>query len=370
MFAMTAVREFMPDPRVMDVLRGKISEPVQTISHKPGEEGQLVTVRIALEGPGMYGLTDWEDNQKWSGINDHTFQSTRNVLYLGEGMNRAGHSVNLWVMGNGMPRSHPGRRQWEEARDYPEVVPNAAEKAAMFNEVLGVRLIAGKVPEEVLELVASLAFMDEYVRPGFYQSLEHRLSILADHRTTDRWLPLHIRMGGFIWKNFFDENKMEPITQATVQNTLGELFTRERNYRLGLTGSKGVTVDEASDILEDLGANSDSPRSTLRLQLDNLLKDVATEAELIQAGVNIDDINDTTVPMPKWEDDLRRGYVGAARESIVERLSFLNKALRDEEETSSSVWKIVADSITTDFPTNTWWGRYANDLYQESLQKV
>lgn len=39
-----------PNKEIVNVLRGTISEPVQTVSQKPREQGQLVTERLALEG--------------------------------------------------------------------------------------------------------------------------------------------------------------------------------------------------------------------------------------------------------------------------------------------------------------------------------
>lgn len=340
------LKELSPNPNIVDVLRGTISEPIQTISRKPGSDGRLVTVRIALEGPGMFGLTDWQDSKEWSGILNHCILSARYATYFAQRMVQAGHEVNPQVVLDGMIISHPGRRQWDEAGWYPGIVPDAEVKKAITNETLGLRLIRGKVPQDIFQFVSSLAFSEEFpVGKKVYLSLEHKLSILADHRTSDRYLPLHKRMGDFIWGYFFNKNQVEPDVREQVHGSLGELFSRHRNFRLGMTGGREVTVNDAAEIMQNLGASTDSERSTLRLQLENLLEDVGTEAELIKAGTSPDDINDETVPMPGWEDRLRFQYVQAARESIVERLS--------EDEYGFDI----------DFPTNTWWGQYAWRVY-------
>lgn len=332
-----SLKDLSPNPDVVNALRGTISEPLQTISRKPGSNDQVVTVRIALEGPGMFGLTDWEDNKEWSGIFNHCILSARYATYFAEGTAQAGYSVSPQVILDGMIISHPGRRQWEEAIWYPGIAPNAEVKRAITNETLGLSLIQGKIPEEIFRLVSSLAFSEEFpVDPQVYESWEHRLSILADHRSSDRYLPLHIRMGDFIWGNFFDRERTKPEIKEQVHSSLNELFKRQKNYRLGMMGGKEVVADEAVEIIQSLGASANSARSTLRLQLENLLEDVATEAELIKVGVDPNEVNDETVPMPAWEDQLRLQYVEAARDSM---------------------------KFDMDFPLTTWWGQYARKLF-------
>lgn len=44
--------ELRINPPVIEALRGVISDPIRTISHKPGFEGEMVEVRLVKEGPG------------------------------------------------------------------------------------------------------------------------------------------------------------------------------------------------------------------------------------------------------------------------------------------------------------------------------
>lgn len=357
--------ELSPDPRIVDVLRGVISEPI-----KVGPDEDDETVNLALEGPGMFGLTNWEDNKTWSGIFNHCVLSARYALRYAEGIVQAGYPVNPQLILDGMIVSHPGRRQWDEAGLYPQLIPDAAAKRAISNETLGLRLIQGKVPEDVFNFVAGLAYSDEFpVGPEVLDSWEHRLSILADHRTSDRYLPLHVRMGGFIVGNFFRKKEATKELTGRVNNTLGDLLSRQRNYRLGINGGLGVTVDEAVETLQSMGAMLKSPRSTLGLQLGNLLQDAETEAELIKVGVDPDNVNDQTVPMPAWEARLRYEYVEAARESVVERLSNLFSALENEY-MSARVTEMILWRIDADFPRDTWWGEYAWGMYNKTLRRL
>lgn len=262
--------------------------------------------------------------------------------------------------------SHLGRRQWDEAIWYPEAAPDAQAKRAMTNETLGLHLIQGKVPDNIFQFVAALGLSDEFpVGEEVYSSWEYRLSIIADHRTSDRYLPLHIRMGDFIWVNFFNKNQVEPATRGQVHNSLSEFFQRQRNYHLGVTGGRDVTVDEIAEEMQNLGASPTSARSTLSLQLENLLKDVGTEAELIMAGIDPDEVNEETVPMPKWEEDLRRQYVTAAEESIVGRIHYWQGLISQDWLTDMGMnVPRFREYRDLEFPDNTWWGQSARGIFE------
>lgn len=336
-----------PDPEIINVLRGKISKPMPTVSHKPGPEaGQLVTVRIALEGSGMYGLSDYADNRLWWGISrGHQGNFTALAGYYGMKMQQAGYKVDLQAILNTGNVSHGGRRPWEEACYYPDIAPDAAIRSSMANETLGLRLIKNKVPDDVFMLAASLAYSDEFpVGEEVFNSLEHRLLDLADHQTTQNFAPLYLRMGDFLSGNFFEGLTTSELRKP-VSVTLGDIIKRQRDFCLGTPGSKKVTLDEADDIMLSLGAKPNSSRSTLRLQLANYLKDAETQAVLLGAGVDPDKITDGIVKVPEWEHRLRFGYVEFAKGSLIEA---------------------VGQGYC--IPTDTEWGRYAQMVLPKSLR--
>lgn len=68
--------------------------------------------------------------------------------------------------------------------------------------------------------------------------------------------------------------------------------------------------------------------------------------------------------MPKWEDELRREYIEAAKADIIreitERINTLNNTV------SGNVNDVaVINYLNTNFPDNTWWGKYARKLFYE-----
>ena len=348
--------ELTIDPRVVNALRGEISQPIQTISHRPGSEGIQVEVRLAKEGPGLFGLIDWKDNKEWSGITNHVLLSTRYAVYFAQEMAKAGHQTNPQRILNGGIGSHSGRRQSDEAGWYPEAVADAKSKRSISNETLGMQLIQGKVPQDAFDLVVALGHNVEgfSVDPAIYDSWDFKIAIYVDHRTAQTYEPLNTRMGDFLLGNFFDRSNVTEQVREAVYETLKKLIEDQKAFRLGKEGAKEVTLDQADQIAESLGAKPDSQRLTRRELMRLILQDADTEAALIEAGIDPDDVNDETVPMPAWENEFRTEYVRAAEDSIVKELSSRIQ---------------TPDQFDADFSLKTWWGQYARQIFSEWYAK-
>ena len=287
-------------------------------------------------------------------------------------MRDAGFETNPQRILNGMIVSHPGRRQWDEAGWYPEAVEDAEAKRSISNETLGMRLIQGKVPQDAFELVVALGHNVEgfSVDPAIYDSLDYQIAIYVDHRAAQKYEPLNTRMGDFLIGNFFKRDEVTPELKEHVYNAIGDLIERQKNYRLGKESSEGVTLDEADQIAEQLGASTRSERVIRRELMRLILQDADTEAALIKAGIDPDNINDETVPMPAWEDDFRLQYVKAAEAGIVERLFSLNQWIANEDIAGSIKTFVDFNTLERDFPTNTWWGRYARGLLEGRESRI
>lgn len=361
------VPELKPDPRVIDALRGEISEPIQTISHKPGSEGQQVQVRLVKEGPGLFGLVDWEDNKEWSGITNHVLLSARYAVYFAQKMHDAGYEANPQRILNGMIVSHPGRRQWDEAGWYPDVIEDAQAKRSISNETLGMQLIQGKVPQDAFELVVALGHNVEgfSVDPSIYESWDYKLAIYVDHRAAQKYEPLNTRMGDFLLGNFFKREEITPEIKEHVYAVFGDIIERQKNYRLEKEGVAQVTLDEADLIAEQLGASPRSERVIRRELMRLILQDADIEAALMKAGIDPDNINDDTVSMPAWEDDFRQTYVKAAQDSIVEEIHLRVGRFRQYIFTDNIYDYPILEKLNEEFPLNTWWGQYAREVFYE-----
>lgn len=279
------------EPQLINALRGTISEPCETISHKPGTEGQVVTVQIALEGLGMFGLSDWKDNKEWSGIFNHCVLSGRYAAYFSARMAKAGYETNPHRIANAMSTvSHTGRRQWDEANWYPDIVPDAQERKSVSNETLGLRLIHGKVPSDIFELVAALGHNTEEfkVNSDVFNSWDYKLAEYTDHRTTQRYESLNTRMGDFLLGYFFDRANVTPEIKEQVYGAILDIIERQKKFRFGALES--VSLEEADKIAEELGAESDSKRLKRKELMRIILQDADTEAELIMAGIDPNEV--------------------------------------------------------------------------------
>lgn len=363
--------ELQPTLSVVDALRGVISDPISTTSYKQGQEGQTIEVRLALEGPGMFGLTDWKDNREWSGIFNHSILSARYSLYFAKQLAERGYDINPQTILDGMIVSHSGRRQWDEAGRYPEAVTDVESKRGKgkSNEALGLKLIQGKeVPQDVFDLVAALAHENtEFpVSQEVFDSLEYRICEYVDHRTTGEYLPLSERMGGFLLGYFFKKDEVTPELRERVIGFTKEIIEAQKGYKRGET-SQEVIPEEADQAAEELGASADSDRLK-RIDLIRLiLHDADTEALLESEGIDPNGINDETAPMPAWEDKLRREYVESARESITGRLAYWFDLISDYELQEPGSSRNLYESLEEEFPFDEWWGSYALAYQEDAL---
>lgn len=353
-----------PKSEVLEALKGQISEPLTTISNKPGKVGEEVSVRVVKEGPGMVGLCDFYDNREWAGILNHVLLSARYATYFSKKLCEAGFESNPRRVLNGMLVSRPGRRQWDEAGWYPEIVENAQEKRNISNETLGMQLIKDKVPQDVFELVVALGHNVEgfAVDPSVYDSWDFKIAIYVDHRTAQKYEPLNIRMGEFLLGNFFKREDINSEVRTRVYEELKGLIGRQKQSRL--SGGWPVSLEEADRVARDLGASSDSVRLTRSELMRLILQDADTEVALISVGID-PEIDEEKVPAPRWERYLRRLYVNDAEEDIFSRLDGLYKAADNEE--GPIVFEGIMKRIDIEFPKNSWWGGYVRSLHWEGM---
>ena len=355
--------EFSIHPDFINALRGEVSNPVITISHKTGPDfGKMVTARLAINGPGMFGLADMKDSKEWSGITNHYLLTGRYAVDIAHRMEQAGYETHPQMILNAMIVSHAGRRQSDEAHWYYEGLVKLMDpkevyrRGSLSNETLGMQLIEGKVPQDAFELVVALGHNVEgfSVDPSIYSSLDFLVAIYIDHRTAQKYDPLNIRMGDFLLGNFFAKDAINDELRGKVYEELEKIIGRERDTNLAIGGVKSITLDEADQMVEKLGAQPDSIRLSRKELMRLILQDARTEAMLLQAGIIPDEINDTTVPMPKWEDDFRLEYVTSASDEILTRITEL-------QQTGNLT------ALEAEFPPTNWWGKYARKLYEDKI---
>lgn len=300
-----------PSSKTLEALEGKVSEPVKVISHKPGSEGKEVTVRLVQEGAGMAGLKEREDSKEWSGIFNHLVKTARVATFLAQELRKNGEVVNPSLILNTVLISHAGRRQWDEANWYPDAVENAQEKAAMGDQPLATPILeqAG-ISKEIMEIVEAHAVGTQYPIERM-DTWEKKLALYADFRVSQNLMSLRDR---------FDD-------------------LAKRAVPAGRLSQKQLDAIEAWAF--------------------------KTEGEIFsKLSVKPEEITDDFPSQPRWERYIRRLYVNDAEDGIFSRLSELYGRLNQYFSTDGIVDQAIVDKLNTEFPENTWWGKYVRELYQ------
>jgi hypothetical protein len=333
-------RRAIPTPGIEQVLVGDVAGPITTESRKPATKGQNVAVHLVQEGSGQFGLTNLQDNKEWSGIFHHSILTARVSGYLAEQIADRGYDVDPTSVVDAMVVSHTGRRQWDEANWYPDAVTDAQERSGVTNETLGLRIIQGKVPEKVFDIVSALAHGNKEfeVSDSTKNSLDYRLAVYVDHRTTDHVQELHNRLGDFLAGFFYARNAVDPVKREEIRANIKDIIDRQKQG--------DMDIETADQIAAGLGASEDSSRLGRKEFMGLVLTDADTEQFLESNGIDTTSLNDSAVPMPDWETDMRLRYVAAAKDDIVARID------ETDEQT-----------IEREFPKDTWWGLAARVIY-------
>lgn len=355
-------RTIRPKAEIIDALRGEISEPVETTSNKPDQVGEKVSVRLVKNGAGMLGLEDAVDNKDWSGILNHVLLSARYATHFSKELKQRGMEANPERVLNGMIVSHPGRRQWDEAGWYPEAVADSIGKRSISNETLGMILIDGIVPQDAFELVVALGHNVEgfSVDPSIFDSLDFKIAIYVDHRTAQKYEPLNTRMGDFLLGNFYKREDITPELKEQVYGQMKSMIDKQKECRFSAV--EPLSVEEADKIAEDLGASEGSSRLKRKELMRLILQDADTEAYLISAGIDPDNINDKTAPAPRWERYLRRLYINDAEEGIFEKVKESVQKDIDYDQFLANSERPNFSFLDKAFPEDSWWGSLVREV--------
>jgi hypothetical protein len=226
---------------------------------------------------------------------------------------------------------------------------------------LGLEIIHDKVPQDVFNLAAANAHEAERfaVDPSIYSSWDYKITTYVAHRTDDRYRSLAEQMKNVLLDNFFDEEQKDKAKMVDTYLELNTIINRRKGTLLGNIALDPISLDEADTIAANLGAKAVSPKGHSRKKfMQLLLNDAETEAALIKAGINPNAVSEKTIPMPKWEDDLRLQYVEAAEPDILAELYTLEHQARKGNQKAK-------DIFSREYSGKDWWIQYARRLYEE-----
>ena len=369
-----------PKAQILEALKGKISEPVRTVSNKPGFVGQEVEVRLVKEGPGMVGLGDWQDNKEWSGILNHFVKTAGAAVKIGKLLELNREQVDVQLLLDTVLLSHSGRRQFDEAQWYPEIVESAQGKAKTPDSFLTIPILrkAG-VNERIIEMVSvhTLGAENGY-RYEDMDDWNKKLPMYLDFRIAQEAMPLEKRFAdlqravaaGRITREALD--RLHEWAMRTEQELFDALWIEDYDWlvdhprhllaRIKIARELGrFSADEEKLLIPYIKSKelrlsiADTPSYVLGLSKEDFME---------YLELNPEDINDTFLRPGRWERYLRRLYVNDAEEEIFNEYGEAQRLLDQYFITDGIIDESLVEKIKRQFPETTWWGRYVRELYE------
>lgn len=358
-----------PTGNVLEALKDATFEAPQNLT-KP--DGKSIRTRLVREGLGMVGLEDRIENQEWAGIFNHYAKVAGASLKLGTLLKLNGRDVDLKLMVNTVMLSHGGRRQYDEANWYPEEVSNASEKRQKSDTQIGLENLEGKnLSPELIDMIGMHGLGVMYPFDKIQNSWNEKLPLYLDFRIAQNAMPMEQRfqdlqrgvIAGRYTQEFLDQ------TQSWARSRESELFDalKINSYESVINDPKNLKA--RLEVAIQLGKFTEEEIKVLRESKiykpkseDN--RDIATSVELTheefleRLQLHPEDINEKLLQPARWERYIRRLYINDAEQGIFARLSQLHTDI-SEGKTGSG------EELEKEFPENTWWGKYARELYDK-----
>lgn len=332
--------------------------------HLRKPNGQEITTRLVREGAGMVGLEDRRENQEWAGIFNHYVKTAGASLQLGKLLKLNGQEVDLQLILDTVMLSHSGRRQYDEVSWYGDEVEEAAKKKGMDDTQIGLANLRNKnLPPELIKMISvhglGLSYPYEAVK-----NWNQKLPMYLDFRIAQNAMSLEQRfvdlqrgvVAGRYSQEFLDtQHEWARKTETELFDALNILSYREltqnpENLRARI--NIAIKLDRFTPVQVNV---------LQKLEDD---KDIAafvnmTEDEFInKLQLHAEDINDKLLQPERWERYIRRLYINDAEEGIFARLSQLHRDISERKVGSE-------EELEKEFPQNTWWGKYARELYDK-----
>ncbi|MFH2019008.1 MAG: hypothetical protein ABII80_00080 [bacterium] len=296
-----------PRSQSLELLTGVIS--------KPSIEQPISLVE---SGAGIAGLTEYRDNIEWSGIFHHVMLSTGIAHNLAVQLAESGHDINPDVVLQAGLNSHLGRRTWDEANLYPDLVENSEQKLSKTNEAIGLEILQeAAVESSIFQTVGALAHGVE-VDPSWYQTLEYKVFSYVDHRISNQVFPYQERMGKLLINEFFPKDQINDQNKQAVNHLIQEIFSAVKE-------NQPFTHYQTVLLAQILGATETSNRLPLDKFMGLIIEDAETELMLENAGINVANLDQT--PQPRWERYLRRLFLMEAEKEAFEAKQDLNNKI-------------------------------------------
>ncbi len=293
----------IPDPRLLEVLKGRTEFVQNVLSQKPVTKGKYVDVYLVREGAGMMGLTDYQDSLEWAGINNNVWRTARVVGFLAQALKKAGISINVELAFNSMLVFKLGRRRWDESTWYPTVIPNSEALQKKGDTEISLEILKQAGVSEAIRNIVRFRNLS-LARPAeSMESWENKVCMYADFRAGQLVTSLQER--------FDDLSRRRRASQEQLDYLSAWAFNAER------------------EIFEHLSFNPE-------------------------------DVTSENPAMPDWEASVRSAYLEDAQISAYARLTELHLCL-EKRAIDHAEYNLM---INKEFPLASWWGIAMRKCYE------
>jgi hypothetical protein len=163
-------------------------------------------------------------------------------------------------------------------------------------------------------------------------------------------------LGAFLIGNFGIDKQQTQYVYDEIAGIVAD-YKKDHAGKLVLDTEVMQRLTEVTDArLERLGAKPDSSRLSRKKFAELILMDAGTETYLEAQGIHPDEFNDINVPMPKWERELKKGYLASAVLSLQKE--------RHEDETVEA----FLARIEKGFNPVPWWGEFVKQALSENSE--
>ncbi|MCR4329083.1 MAG: hypothetical protein NUV65_00880 [Candidatus Roizmanbacteria bacterium] len=357
-----------PSSNALEALKkATFTEP----KHIRKPNGQEITTRLVREGAGMVGLENRVENQEWAGIFNHYVKTAGASLQLGRLLQLNGQKVDLQLMLDTVMLSHSGRRQYDEATWYPEQVDNATKKRELGDTQIGLTNLKSKhLPPELIDMISVHGLGTIYPFEAT-KTWNEKLPMYLDFRIAQNAMPMEQRFidlqrgvaAGRYTQDFLDKThewaigREEELFEALHIPSYEAIASNPQNLKARIdTAIKAgrFTETEVTALKE---TKLYKPKSGKDGDIAEIVG-LKPEEFLERLHLHPEDINDQLLQPERWERYIRRLYINDAEQGIFARLSQLHRDIEAGKVGS-------AEELDKEFPINTWWGKYARELYDK-----
>lgn len=357
-----------PSRNVLEALKGAtFTEPMRL--RKP--TGQEITTRLVREGAGMVGLENKVENQEWAAIFNHYVKIAGAVLQLGRLLQSNGQNVDLQLMLNATMLSHSGRRQYEEATRYSDIVDNAVEKRKVGDTQIGLSSLKDKnLPAELIEMISvhglGTIFPFESIK-----TWNQKLPLYLDFRIAQNVMLMEQRFvdlqrgvtAGRYTQEFLDKahewarEREHELFEALKIPSYEALASNIQNLKTRINTAVTLGKFSEDEAIALRGTKLYQPKSGKDGDVAGVIG-LSQDEFLDRLQLHPEDINDQLLQPGRWERYIRRLFINDAEQGIFARLSKLQRDISEGKAGS-------VEELEKEFPQNTWWGKYVQELYSK-----